>query len=124
MHAMACRKTGICDEDDDDPPSRGRRGDEMRLRRGTPDARAARGDRDDGPSDEDLERFGGETALCPRCGAEVWDEAPQCPECGEWIGGATTRHSPTQSWWSQRWIVVMIVVLIVAVAGLLPLILR
>ena len=36
----------------------------------------------EGPSEADLERFGGDTASCPSCGAEVWDGATICPGCG------------------------------------------
>lgn len=36
----------------------------------------------EGPSEADLERFGGETTLCPSCGGEVWDGATICPGCG------------------------------------------
>ncbi len=26
---------------------------------------------------------------CPNCGVEVYEEAEQCPSCGEWIVAAT-----------------------------------
>ena len=44
--------------------------------------------RDLGPSPEDLERFGDQHqhGWCPQCGAEVWDDAEFCPECGDQIG--------------------------------------
>lgn len=37
----------------------------------------------DDPSDEDVERFGGETFPCPNCGEEIYDDSPFCPRCGE-----------------------------------------
>jgi uncharacterized protein (DUF983 family) len=37
---------------------------------------------DEGPSDADIERFGGETRTCPECGAETYDESELCPKCG------------------------------------------
>lgn len=40
------------------------------------------GDRDDGPSPDDLERFGGVTRTCPSCGKEVFDDATVCYHCG------------------------------------------
>jgi hypothetical protein len=37
----------------------------------------------------DRERFSSETALCPECGAAVWDAADICPKCFAWIDGDT-----------------------------------
>ena len=37
----------------------------------------------DGPSAEDLDRFGGEFVTCPSCGNEIYDQAPVCHVCGE-----------------------------------------
>ena len=39
-------------------------------------------DEDDYGDDEDEEE---PTILCPYCRAEIWEEAVQCPECGEYI---------------------------------------
>tara|TARA_B100000029_G_scaffold286744_1_gene280483 strand:+ start:743 stop:1006 length:264 start_codon:yes stop_codon:yes gene_type:complete len=39
------------------------------------------------------------TVTCASCGADVYEEAEQCPSCGEWI---TRFHSPWQGhspWW-------------------------
>lgn len=36
----------------------------------------------EGPSADDIDRFGSDTRLCPECSAEVWDEASICPDCG------------------------------------------
>lgn len=48
---------------------------------------------DEDPSDDDLDRFAGETGYCPDCGAEVWDEAYQCPHCEAVIEGRVG-HAP------------------------------
>ncbi|MEX0702144.1 MAG: zinc ribbon domain-containing protein [Planctomycetales bacterium] len=48
------------------------------------------GDDDDAPS---------ETVRCPSCGADVYEDAEQCPACGEYI---TRTHSAWQGkplWW-------------------------
>lgn len=79
---------------------------------------------DGGPSRADIERFSGETAHCPACGAEVWDDAVTCPACFELIEGETTRRPPLQAWWRQRWFALVIVLLILAMLGLLPLLFR
>lgn len=36
----------------------------------------------EGPSCEDLERFGADDATCPECGADVYHDAALCPHCG------------------------------------------
>ncbi len=51
---------------------------------------------DEGDED-DLGRS--ETVTCPSCGADVYEDAEQCPSCGEWI---TSFRSPWQgrsTWW-------------------------
>ena len=40
----------------------------------------------EGPSPEDIERFGGDTIACPGCKADVYDEAPFCHSCGRPLG--------------------------------------
>lgn len=65
-----------------------------------------RGHLDEGPSAEDLERFGGETIRCRRCGAEVYDEAEWCHRCGE-VFGEGERRLP-------RWAVVAGIVALAA----------
>ncbi|MBS0197982.1 MAG: hypothetical protein JSR77_14595 [Planctomycetes bacterium] len=37
---------------------------------------------DEGPSAEDVERFGGVTRPCPVCKAELYDDAELCWKCG------------------------------------------
>ncbi|MFG0327272.1 MAG: hypothetical protein ACF8SC_08430 [Phycisphaerales bacterium JB037] len=36
----------------------------------------------EGPSAEDLSRFGDEFVTCPECGASVYDQAEMCHRCG------------------------------------------
>ncbi|MEE2972131.1 MAG: hypothetical protein VX672_03310 [Planctomycetota bacterium] len=47
---------------------------------------------DDDPSDEDVDRFSGEMGFCPDCGEEIWDEAWQCPHCGEVVENRVRRE--------------------------------
>ena len=37
---------------------------------------------DEGPTPDDLERFGGVTRPCPSCGKDVYDDAMMCAHCG------------------------------------------
>lgn len=43
-------------------------------------------DFDDWPEDADDET---QVVTCPACGAEVYEDAEQCPVCGEWITSST-----------------------------------
>ncbi len=54
---------------------------------------------DEGPSDADIARFGGDEITCPECATEVYHDATFCHECGhvmedrsggskKWIGVA------------------------------------
>ncbi|MHC4946941.1 MAG: hypothetical protein ACYTG1_01575 [Planctomycetota bacterium] len=73
---------------------------------------------DEGPGPEDLARFGAETAHCPDCGAEIWDQADICPECRAWLGDGTARHAPDEAWWRQRWVAVTAIVTLVGFLAL------
>jgi len=69
---------------------------------------------DDGPGEADRDLTDDEsadTARCPSCGAEVYEDADKCPACGEWIvtpGSSPARARPL--WW---------IALALAAAGLL-----
>ncbi len=67
-------------------------------------------DLDEGPSDADLERFGGVTRTCPECGTEVFDDAEVCWSCGHAGAGRATGGG------SRAWIVVAAVLGIIAMA--------
>ncbi len=69
---------------------------------------------DSGPSPEDLRRFGGETAYCPECGGEVWDQAEVCPACGAYLAGAPTSRPPHRQVFRQRLLILVALVAIVA----------
>lgn len=42
----------------------------------------------EGPSPDDIARFGGDDIDCPDCGASVYHDAPMCPRCGYALGAA------------------------------------
>ena len=49
---------------------------------------------DEGPDEADLERFGSATVPCPKCGADVYDEATWCHKCGHVLGDGTDGKRP------------------------------
>ncbi len=81
-------------------------------------------DHDEGPSDDDVDRFGGSEedeladgashvddeaarrrlriGYCPRCGAEVHEDADICPKCFEWITGDVLRRHPAAAGLGRR----------------------
>ncbi|NIP85066.1 MAG: hypothetical protein GTO03_05690 [Planctomycetales bacterium] len=60
-------------------------------------------DAEDGYDDEGLDA---DTVPCPQCGADVYEDAPQCPACGNYI---TYHHQLAPLWW---WTAVVILALI------------
>lgn len=79
-----------------------------------------RRDPDEGPSDEDLDRFGEDSpvadARCPDCGAAVWSEADVCPKCYAFLDGDAPR--PTRGFFARRWRTLVVVLLILAMLTL------
>lgn len=64
---------------------------------------------DEGPSESDLEQFGGVTRPCPKCQTELYDEVEICWKCGHHLGGE--REAP------PVWIIVTVVTLLFVIAG-------
>lgn len=66
-------------------------------------------DDDDDYGDDDEEE---PTILCPYCRAEVWEEASQCPKCGEYLSleDRQARHE-----WRPRWIVLTAALLLLLI---------
>jgi hypothetical protein len=69
---------------------------------------------DEGPSEDDIERFSRETAYCPDCGEEVWDLADVCPKCYAYVGGNTSSRSPVQQWFRKRWVALVLILVLIA----------
>lgn len=47
----------------------------------------------EGPSAEDLDKFGSELDTCPHCGSTIYDQSEMCPQCG-WYLGAEPKTVP------------------------------
>jgi uncharacterized membrane protein YvbJ len=69
---------------------------------------------DEDPSPQDLDRFGHDTAYCPACGGEIWDQAEFCPSCGDQVGGRTSSRPPLESWLRRRWLILVAIGALVA----------
>jgi len=55
----------------------------------------------DDPEDPDdaFDSQESETAPCPLCGAEIYDDAVQCPACGQYVPADTSVWSGRPLWW-------------------------
>jgi uncharacterized membrane protein YvbJ len=74
-------------------------------------------DDDDGPSDDDLDRFGNEDnndGWCPDCGEPCWDEAECCDACGNHIGGRVLSKPKVEHDLQHRFMIVVIVLVLIA----------
>jgi hypothetical protein len=49
---------------------------------------------DERPDDDETE-----TVPCPECGAEVYEDALQCPVCGNYVTHDTSVWSGRPGWW-------------------------
>ena len=52
-------------------------------------------DREDFDDEDELT----ETVPCPQCGADVYEDAPQCPICGEYVDRSTSALAGRPLWW-------------------------
>jgi len=74
---------------------------------------------DEGPSAEDLTRFGDdEFGYCPECGDEVWDDVTACPSCGEWIEGRVQSRKPHELQARRRMIALIAIALAILISGI------
>lgn len=61
----------------------------------------------EGPSADDLDRFGDELVACASCGREVYDQAELCPVCGGPV------HAPESR--APRWAIGAALLLVVVI---------
>ena len=74
-----------------------------------PSVRPPKPEVDEGPSDEDIERFGDVTQRCPACDTELYDDVAVCWNCGEVLGAQRKGTSV-----AQRWAIAVVVLIIIA----------
>lgn len=53
---------------------------------------------DEGPSQEDIERFGDQTRTCPECRKEVFDDSAVCYHCGHAFENTTAGSGKGKVW--------------------------
>ena len=54
---------------------------------------------DDELADDDFDDDSTETVPCPHCGAEIYEEAVQCPVCGTYVTFRTGVWVGRPRWW-------------------------
>jgi hypothetical protein len=64
---------------------------------------------DEGPSKQDLERFGKDTHPCPNCRADVYDLAEWCHKCGHVLGDPKDETAP------KPWVLVTVAILLATI---------
>ena len=69
---------------------------------------------DEGPSPEDIQRFSDETGYCHHCGAEIWDQAEQCPRCKTYQQFGVRSRPPLEEWFRKRWVLFVVIVVLIA----------
>jgi hypothetical protein len=81
--------------------------------------RAVREEIDEGPSEDDVERFGDVTRMCPECGKDVFDDAAVCYHCGYAFERTTAGSTRSKTWVVVVVVVIVIAFVVLAVGGLL-----
>jgi len=67
---------------------------------------------DHDPRSEDLDDLAGDTAWCPHCGVELWDQAQVCSECGQALVDGPSSHPPSRIMQRKGLIAVVILLLL------------
>jgi len=60
-----------------------------------------------------------ETVRCRGCGAEIYEDAVQCPACGDYVTADTRVWSGRPAWWIVLGLV-GILAAVLALAGMIP----
>jgi ribosomal protein S27AE len=70
-------------------------------------------DDEDNGDDETL------TRECSRCGADVYEDADQCPRCGAWLTADTSPWKGRAWWWVALGLVgIFVLIIVLALGGL------
>lgn len=69
---------------------------------------------DENPSPDDLERFSRDTAYCPDCAAEVWDQAEVCSSCGAYLHGDPSSRPRGPRRRRRIWLTLVVIITVMA----------
>jgi predicted nucleic acid-binding Zn ribbon protein len=58
------------------------------------------------------------TAPCPACGAEIYDDAERCPECGHYQSREDQRRSATPVWIIATAVLCLVIVVLWIISGI------
>jgi hypothetical protein len=76
---------------------------------------------DESPADDDEwddDNDTSETLACPLCGADVYEDAIRCPNCGEYITHSTSFFAGRPWWWIALGIAGVLAVIVMSlIAG-------
>ena len=75
--------------------------------------------RDEGPSADDIRRFGGDdrSGYCPDCSALIYDDADVCPSCGAYVHGQVLSRPPVDRHVQRRFTILVIIIVLIGFAG-------
>ncbi|MEN6494334.1 MAG: zinc-ribbon domain-containing protein [Thermoguttaceae bacterium] len=74
---------------------------------------------EDESPDEDVDDDPTETVPCPSCGADVYEDAEQCPYCGTYITSQTSPWAGRSVWWIVLAVLGLLATILV-LSGLVP----
>lgn len=75
-------------------------------------------DRMDDPDDDEHDDSDTATVACPHCGAEIYEDADQCPACGMFVMPDTRVWSGKSWWWIALGVLGVVAVMLALVLGL------
>ena len=67
------------------------------------------------PDDDDAESL---TTICPSCGADVYEDAEQCPACGDYITHSARAWDGKPLWWVILGVLGIIAFIVMLTRGL------
>ena len=70
------------------------------------------------PDEDDWDDDDSETVPCPRCGEQVYEDAPRCPNCDEYITHSRSVWHGRPLWWIALAMLAIFATTVVLVIGI------